>query len=89
MNVITMPNDSSRVYVIVSNAEGKVDIIQKSNHATYKQLPITAMVCSLQLGNNLFIGSASKLYLIDLAQDFAILGHIGLTRHIFSICAMN
>ena len=43
MNVITMPNDSSRTYIIVSNAEGKVDVIQKSNHATYKQLKIENM----------------------------------------------
>ena len=47
------------------------------------------MQCSLQLGNYLIIGSQRKLYLVDLAEDFAVLGHIGLTRDIFSICAMN
>ena len=54
-----------------------------------KQLPIDTMQCSLQLGCHLLIGSMSKLYIVDLLNDFAILGHIGLARHIFSICSMN
>ena len=47
------------------------------------------MQCSLQLGKHLVIGSTSKLYLVDIEDDFSMLGHIGLSRHIFSICAMN
>lgn len=86
MNVITMPGSSAKKYVILSNADGKVDVIEKGAQTAYKQLPIDMMQCSLQMGSNLIIGSTSKLFLVDLSQDFAILGHIGLSRHIFCLC---
>ena len=54
-----------------------------------KRLPIEAMQCSLRVDNHLLIGSANKLYLIDLKKDFTVVSHIALSRHIFSICFMN
>ena len=47
------------------------------------------MHCSLVHGQHLLIGSYSKLFLVDLNDDFAILGQMHVCRHIFSICAAN
>ena len=47
------------------------------------------MHCSLVHGQHLLIGSYSKLFLVDLNDDFSILGQLHVCRHIFSICAAN
>lgn len=47
MNLVTIPNDPSKKYIILSNADGKVDIIEKGAQTIYKQLPIDNMQCSL------------------------------------------
>lgn len=36
MNMVTMPNDSAKKYIILSNADGKVDIIEKEAQTAYK-----------------------------------------------------
>jgi len=43
MNIVTMPDDPSQVYLVVSNADGKVDIIQKGSQVPTKKLPIEMM----------------------------------------------
>ena len=54
-----------------------------------KQLPIIMMQCSFQTGNYLLIGAQSKVYVVDLLNDFQILGSVALTRHVMSITSMN
>ena len=89
MNLVTLPSDPTRKYVIVSTSDGKVDIIEKGDQNIYKQLPIDMVQCSIQIEGYLLIGAASKLYLVDINNDFAMCGHIGLTRHVFCICQMS
>ena len=43
MNMVTMPDDPSRIYYIVTNADGQVDVIQKGTQVPHKQLPIELM----------------------------------------------
>lgn len=82
-------NKIKKTFFVVSNADGYVDIIEKGAQQAYKQLPIETMQCSLRVDNHLLIGSANKLYLIDVKKDFTVLSHIAMSRHIFSICFMN
>ena len=89
INMVSMPRDASRKFLVMSNAEGTVDVLEKGAHYPCKQLAIDNMQCSFQLGSHLLIGSGSKLFLVDVAEDFAVLGHISLSKPIFSICAMN
>ena len=88
INLVNIPN-STTSYIIANNAKGKIDVIEKGKSSPYKQLNIDSMHCSLVTGQYLIIGSHSKLYLLDLAQDFQILSSLHVTRHIFSICASN
>ena len=82
-------NKERKTFFVVSNADGFVDIIDKDSLQVCKQLPIETMQCSLRVDHYLMIGSANKLYLVDLKKDFNVLSHIALSRHIFSICFMN
>ena len=81
--------DGKGTYIIANNAEGKIDVIQQGKQTPYKSLNIDMMHCSLVHGQHLLIGSYSKLYLVDLNNDFAVLGQLHVCRHIFSICAAN
>ena len=38
MNIVTMPDDPNKIYIVVSNTDGlgKVDIIEKGNQRPYK-----------------------------------------------------
>ena len=47
------------------------------------------MNCSLVLGEYLFIGAYSKLYMVDLKNEFNIVSSISMRRHIFSLCQVN
>lgn len=38
MNIVTMPDNPNKIYIIVSNADGKVDVLEKGNQRPYKQL---------------------------------------------------
>ena len=74
---------------MASSAEGKVEIIKQGLQEPVKTLPIENMNCSAVLGDFLFIGAYSKLYMIDLKDDFNVVGNISMARHIFSICIVN
>ena len=84
-----MAENPPRTFIIASNANGKVDVLEKGQMIAKKQLPIIMMQCSFQLGNYLLIGAQSKVYLVDLLNDFAILGSVALSRHVMSITTMN
>lgn len=89
INIVTLPDDPNKAFLVLSNADGRVDIVEKGNLRPYKSLQIEMMQCSIQLSNYLIIGSTRKLFIVDIAQDFEVLGHISLSRDIFSICPMN
>ena len=76
-------------FLVVNNGDTKVDIILKGCAEPYVELPIDFLRSSLQIGTYLLLGATSKLFLLDMAQDFTIMSQITLTRHIFSIVAMN
>ena len=69
INLVRMP-DGATSYIIANNSQGKIDVIDKEKSSLYKQLNIDQMHCSLVTGQYLVIGSNSRLYLIDLTQDF-------------------
>lgn len=50
IGLVTMPGTSGRTFIIASNADGKVDVIERGTQIAMKQLQIEMMQCSFQLG---------------------------------------
>ena len=47
MNMITLPGSPDpRIFLISSNADGKVDVLEKGKSVPCRQLPILSMQCS-------------------------------------------